>query len=86
MTKLLDDYYDESIHIDDNKFNQFIYNYESEQGNNFKFETEQIDAIYNAIKEKCSIITGPPGTGKTTITKAVISYLKQIYSIRYYSY
>ena len=81
--QIINQYYDESIHIDDNNFNQFISNYESEQGNNFKFETEQIDAIYNAIKEKCSIITGPPGTGKTTITKAVISYLKQINSSEY---
>ena len=76
--QIIDDYYDESNPINDDDFKQFISNYESEQGNNFKFETEQIDAIYNAIKEKCSIITGPPGTGKTTITKAVISYLKII--------
>lgn len=76
--QIIDDYYDESMPIDDVQFNQFISNYESNQGANFKFEIEQITAIYNAIKEKCSIITGPPGTGKTTITKAVISYLKII--------
>ena len=81
--QITNEYYDESNPINDDDFKQFISNYESEQGNNFKFETEQIDAIYNAIKEKCSIITGPPGTGKTTITKAVISYLKQIYSKDY---
>ncbi len=81
--KIINDYYDESIQIDDNSFNEFIYNYELKQGNNFKFETEQFNAIYNAIKEKCSIITGPPGTGKTTITKAIISYLKELYTQDY---
>lgn len=75
--QIIERYYDKSNELDDDCFDEFISRYEDAQQNNFKFETEQIDAIRNAITEECSIITGPPGTGKTTITKAIITYLKE---------
>lgn len=72
--QMLDLYYDVTYPLNESQFNNFIITYENKQENNFKFEIEQIKAIKNAIENSCSIITGPPGTGKTTITKAIIEY------------
>jgi exodeoxyribonuclease V alpha subunit len=42
----------------------------------FSFAPEQISALHNALAEKLSIITGGPGTGKTTILRALVSILR----------
>lgn len=42
----------------------------------FSFAAEQISAVKTALTEKFSIITGGPGTGKTTILRAVCSVLR----------
>lgn len=34
---------------------------------------EQVEAVWFALKEHCSIITGGPGTGKTTVIKALLA-------------
>lgn len=39
------------------------------------FAEKQIEAVKSAIENKITIITGGPGTGKTTITKAIIELL-----------
>ena len=73
--ELLDMYYDETDDIDNDEFNQFIINFEKTKSTDvkaFKLNDEQISAVKGAITDKISIITGPPGTGKTTITEAVI--------------
>lgn len=41
--------------------------------NQITFSSDQIDAIINALNNRVSIITGGPGTGKTTIIKAIIA-------------
>jgi len=41
----------------------------------FEFAPEQAEAISMALSEKVSIITGGPGTGKTTILRALVSIL-----------
>lgn len=46
--------------------------------NNIKFHDEQKRAIEMSVKNPVSIITGGPGTGKTTIIKCVMSILKQM--------
>jgi len=38
---------------------------------------DQISAVHNALKNGTAIITGGPGTGKTTILKCILSILQQ---------
>lgn len=58
-----------------NKFNDLIKLTESELG--ITYNKEQKDAIKSALINNVSIITGGPGTGKTTIIKGII----RLYSI-----
>jgi len=44
--------------------------------NNINYDDIQLTAIKLAIESKFSVITGGPGTGKTTITKAIIDIFK----------
>ena len=43
-----------------------------EKANDIKYEQEQIDAIYSALNNNVSIITGGPGVGKTTIERGIL--------------
>lgn len=47
-----------------------------EEKNNISFHEEQKNAIINSINSGVSVITGGPGTGKTTIIKCIIDILK----------
>lgn len=42
----------------------------------FPLAEEQVTALQNALVQKLSIITGGPGTGKTTILRALVAILK----------
>lgn len=53
----------------------FINRYEKEHS--FKFSPEQNDAVKSFFTEKVMIITGSPGTGKTTILRAFVQLLKE---------
>lgn len=44
----------------------------------FKLSEEQREAVFEACSNKVFIITGGPGTGKTTITKAIMLTLKEL--------
>lgn len=46
--------------------------------NKIKFDKQQKNAIENSIKSGVSVITGGPGTGKTTIIKCIINILEQL--------
>lgn len=52
-----------------------------EKRNSITFNKEQKDAITNALNNNFSVITGGPGTGKTTIIKAITSIYKDIYDL-----
>jgi len=39
---------------------------------------EQIEAIWGALTSKCAIVTGGPGTGKTTVIRALIASLRHL--------
>jgi exodeoxyribonuclease V alpha subunit len=45
---------------------------------NLTFATKQIEAVKCAISEKIMVITGGPGTGKTTIINAVLQIYRQL--------
>lgn len=45
-----------------------------------EFNTEQLIAIKSAFNEPLTIITGGPGTGKTTIVKAIINMYIELYN------
>ena len=68
---------DESVdNFDHKKINSFIKEEEEEQ--NIKLTPKQKEAIVKGITKKFSIITGYPGSGKTTVVKFIIKY-KQRY-------
>lgn len=50
-----------------------------EQANNIKYTGNQKDAIKEAIINDITIITGGPGTGKTTIIKAILALYVNLY-------
>lgn len=52
------------------KIDSFIYNFENEE--DFKLGDEQKNALNIALTNKISVITGGPGTGKTTVIKGLV--------------
>ncbi|WP_027178107.1 SF1B family DNA helicase RecD2 [Maridesulfovibrio bastinii] len=51
---------------------------EVEEKLGFQLSDEQREAVFDACINKFFIITGGPGTGKTTITKAVVTTLREL--------
>jgi len=51
---------------------------ELEKISNIKYNDKQKEAITKALENKISIITGGPGTGKTTIIKAIVELYSEI--------
>lgn len=69
---------------DRNKFSKLDqYIKELEKNANIIYNGKQLEAIKNALEENIFIITGGPGTGKTTIIKAVVELYSQIHKINY---
>lgn len=63
--------------LDQGVFEKFITDFEKSKSStsvSFKLNLEQISSIRHAITDKLCIITGPPGTGKSTIIEAVIEW------------
>lgn len=66
-----------SQNIFDNNFDYTSAIEHYQQLNKITLNSEQIFAITSALKNGVSIITGGPGTGKTTILKCILSILEQ---------
>ncbi len=56
-------------------FDGFIARFEED--NSIELSTKQKDAVRAAVENSFSVITGGPGTGKTTVTKAIYRYISQ---------
>lgn len=54
-----------------------------EKENSIKYNDLQKDAIKGAINKNLVVITGGPGTGKTTIIKAIVSLYKRLNRLTY---
>ena len=52
-----------------------------EEANNIVYDKSQKEAITKALNNNLTIITGGPGTGKTTIVKCIVRLLIDIYQI-----
>jgi len=84
LTDLTIDLYAGKIyHIDDNIIEEKINLYEENRrtsmlSGEFSLEPEQKECVFNSIKNKLSIITGYPGTGKTEILKCIIFVLSEL--------
>ncbi|MBR6820809.1 MAG: ATP-dependent RecD-like DNA helicase [Bacilli bacterium] len=48
-----------------------------------KYNTDQKNAIKNALTNRISIITGGPGTGKTTIINSIVKLYVRIHNLNY---
>lgn len=46
------------------------------KGEDFELDISQKEAIYNSISSPISVITGGPGTGKTTTLNTILTYLE----------
>lgn len=60
-------------------YSDYILSLEEKLG--YKFNIEQKNAISNALNYNFSVITGGPGTGKTTIIRAITSIYKDIHKL-----
>ncbi|MDE5861306.1 MAG: ATP-dependent RecD-like DNA helicase [Ruminococcus sp.] len=60
-----------------NQVNCQLFINDEEKRNNIKYESLQRKAIESAVSEKIFILTGGPGTGKTTTLNAIISIMEK---------
>ena len=58
-----------SDNINPTLFNAFLIDYEKEKG--FQLSTDQRNAVWTAMTQSICVITGGPGTGKSTILDAI---------------
>lgn len=66
--------------ISEDDLDEEIKKYEKKNG--IEFGEDQIEAIKGAIQNNFYMITGGPGTGKTTIIRAIVSLLESVCKIR----
>lgn len=78
MTDLMITLFDKDMYdISDDIIIELINMYEKRR--TFDLEPEQKKSVINSVKNKLSIITGPPGTGKTEILKCINFVLFELY-------
>lgn len=66
--------------VDEEKITRIIKNFESKEG--ISYDTMQVKAITEALKNRVMILTGGPGTGKTTVIKGLIEVYYRYYNLK----
>ena len=69
--------YEKQMHVAEEKVLASLSDVEDEL--HIRYEAHQVDAICNFFKHPFSILTGGPGTGKTTIVQGIIALYKSFY-------
>ena len=54
-----------------------------EKYSNINYNSEQLDAIKNSVVKSFLVITGGPGTGKTTIIKAIVDLYQSVHKLSF---
>lgn len=62
--------------LEEDVINKYIYEYET--NHKFKMAEKQIEAVKTSVKNRFSIISGPPGSGKTTIIDCICTILNAV--------
>lgn len=69
--------YTELMPCDSNLLDQYLDGMQNDLG--ITYDQKQIEAIHSFFKEPFTIITGGPGTGKTTVVRALVHLYKMLY-------
>lgn len=56
---------------------------EMEERESLSYGEEQFEAIHQAIHSKVTIVTGGPGTGKTTVIKGILNAFSEVHGLSY---
>lgn len=67
---------DNEVYISDVRIDKAIRKVEESIGSDFKYDDSQVEAIRFAVQNRFVIITGGPGTGKTTTINGIIKVLR----------
>lgn len=68
-----------TVNLDNSERKDIIKKTNSSHVKLFTLEPEQKKCVKKSIMNKCSIITGPPGTGKTTIVDCILTILYNLH-------
>ena len=77
--QILELFYDKTYLINEEELDIEIHKYELLRGSHFELEPEQKLSIKNTFINKLSIITGFPGTGKSTIINCILYISHKLY-------
>jgi exodeoxyribonuclease V alpha subunit len=63
---------------DEETIRQLVTKFEVEENNGYKLHYHQVDAVIMVVNNSLSILTGGPGTGKTTVLRAIAYVLRKL--------
>ncbi len=63
--------------VDAQRVAHWVHRFTSGQG--MALSTEQVEAVCRVVDQRCSILTGGPGCGKTTTTKVIVALLQAMH-------
>ncbi len=64
--------------VDHNQILALVHKFEQEENGGYKLHEHQVDAVIMVVENALSILTGGPGTGKTTVLRCIAYVLRAI--------